>query len=253
MELEGTESKPIKIITLGRFVVEVDGIPLRFETRAQRKPLELLKALVALGGETIPAERLSESLWPDTDGDQASSALSTTLYRLRKLIGPDALILRDGRLTLDREKCWADSWAFAEYLGKSSRAVGEQDEVAAWDYAEEALALYRGPFLDGEFNLPEFLSARDKLHSLFLRHIEQVGEFFLQAGQPQKAIMLYQKGLEVDELAEQLYQQLMRCYQQLGRNAEGISVYQRLRETFRANVGIEPSLEADAIYQELIS
>ena len=71
-------------------------------TRAQRKPLELLKALVALGGESIPTEKLTDSFWPDTDGDQASSALSTTLYRLRKLIGPDALILRDGRLTCPR-------------------------------------------------------------------------------------------------------------------------------------------------------
>ena len=149
MGVEGAEAKSIKIVTLGRFVVEVDGTPLRFRTRAQRKPLELLKALVALGGESIPTEKLSETLWPDTDGDQASSALSTTLYRLRKLLRPDALILRDGRLTLDPEQCWVDCWAFTELAGFAVRAMRDGDHDAAWGYAEEAVPLYRGPFLDG--------------------------------------------------------------------------------------------------------
>ena len=35
----------VRVHTLGRFAVEVDGQPLRFETRGQRKPLELLKVL----------------------------------------------------------------------------------------------------------------------------------------------------------------------------------------------------------------
>ena len=253
MGLDETEAKPIKIFTLGRFMVEVDGAPLRFKARAQRKPLELLKALVALGGETIAAEKLGESLWPDTEGDQASSALSTTLYRLRKLIGPDALILRDGRLTLDREKCWVDSWAFAGYLRNSSKAVAERDEAAAWEHMEGALALYRGPFLDGEFDPPEILSAREKLHGLYLRHIEEVGELLGQSGQHDKAIALYQRGLEADDLAEVLYQRLMRGYLQLGRHAEGIAVYKRCVEIFKSSVGIAPTPETEAIYSHLAS
>ncbi|MCH9047290.1 MAG: tetratricopeptide repeat protein, partial [SAR324 cluster bacterium] len=122
-----------------------------------------------------------------------------------------------------------------------------------WDHAEQALTLYSGPFLDGEFDLPEFLSAREKLHGVFLRNIEQLGEFFRQNRQLPKAIALYQRGLEIDELAEEIYPKLMLVFQQLGRYAEGVSVYQRLQKVLKASVGIEPSQETEAIYRALTS
>ena len=40
---------PIRVYTLGRFEIQLDGMPLRSEGKAQRKPLELLKAVIALG------------------------------------------------------------------------------------------------------------------------------------------------------------------------------------------------------------
>ena len=247
------ETPSVKVFTLGQFRVEVDGGPLRFGQKAQRKPMELLKLLIACGGASVAVESVADSLWPEIDGDRVQGAFSTALHRLRKLIGHESLPLANARLTLDPAHCWVDCRAFAAIAEFADRAVRDGEADAAWAFAEQMLALYEGPFLDGEFDLPDILSARGKIHGLFLRHIEQLGGFFLQARQPQKAIVLYQKGLEVDELAEQLYQQLMRCYSLLGRNAEGISVYQRLREIFRTNLGIEPSSETIAIFQKLIS
>ncbi len=58
--------------------------PVRFTGKAQRKPLALLQALVAFGGQRVREDRLSEALWPDADGDAAHQALSTTLHRLRR-------------------------------------------------------------------------------------------------------------------------------------------------------------------------
>lgn len=55
-------STPVRIFTLGRFLIEVQGQPIRFKTKARRKPLELLKALIALGGDSVPIEALGESL-----------------------------------------------------------------------------------------------------------------------------------------------------------------------------------------------
>ena len=79
----------VRISTLGRFNVEVDGQPLQFGAKAQRKPLELLKVIIALGGESAPVEALTESLWPESEGDTAYNSFGTTLNRLRNLIGRD--------------------------------------------------------------------------------------------------------------------------------------------------------------------
>ncbi len=41
------------------------------------------------------------------------STFSTTLNRLRKLIGnKEAIQLQDGKLTIDQKYCWMDTWAF---------------------------------------------------------------------------------------------------------------------------------------------
>ncbi len=241
------------VYTLGQFRIEVEGQPLRFGQKAQRKPLDLLKLLIALGGNSIPVETLTDSLWPDSDGDQAKGAFSTALHRLRKLIGHEAVLLADSRLTLNPDNCWVDCAAFNGSLELAARAAAEGAGEAAWEHIEVALRLYGGPFLDGEFDLPEVLAAREKLHGVFLRNIGLLGEFLGQGGQLLRAIVLYQRGLEIDELAEEIYQKLMLLYQQLGRHAEGVSVYQRLQKVLKASAGIEPSQETEAIFQALLS
>lgn len=88
----------VRFHTLGRFRVEIAGAPLRSGSKPQRKPLELLKVLA---GESVAAEQIAESLWPDAETDHAYGALTTTLSRLRKRIGHGSLRLQDGRLSLE--------------------------------------------------------------------------------------------------------------------------------------------------------
>jgi pentatricopeptide repeat protein len=59
------------------------------------------------------------------------------------------------------------------------------------------------------------------------------------------------RGLDADELAESFYQGLMRCHQRLGRPAEALSVYRRLRQTFSVVLGIKPSAETEEMVRLL--
>ncbi len=65
---------PIKLYTLGRFALEVDGMALALGSKKQNKPLELLKALIAFGGKAVTEEKLTDALWPEADGDAAHHA-----------------------------------------------------------------------------------------------------------------------------------------------------------------------------------
>jgi LuxR family transcriptional regulator, maltose regulon positive regulatory protein len=65
---------PVKIYTLGRFKVLKDDQPLQFAGKVQRKPLALLKAMIAFGGRHVREELLIDALWPDADGDAARFA-----------------------------------------------------------------------------------------------------------------------------------------------------------------------------------
>jgi TolB-like protein/DNA-binding SARP family transcriptional activator len=200
----------------------------------------------------VRAETLADSLWLDVDGDSAMRNFHTTLKRLRGLIGQEVLPLYDGRLNLNHELCWVDALEFESVLKNVDSNLTSGDTAGARDQLEGALALYGGPFLSDEEEPPEIATARGRLHGLFLRHVEQQGEYFQQSGQIEDAVKLYERGLEIDDLVEEFYQKLMKSMLELGRIAGGIAVYQRCHQIFQGSMGITPSPETEDIYQELL-
>ena len=243
---------PVKICSLGRFEIIRDGVPVRFAGKVQQKPLALLKALVAFGGKDVAEEQFTDALWPDADGDLAHKSFEMTVQRLRRLIGNDKIIrLHERRLTLDSSLCWVDVWALEDLLSNADaawkRARGDQEAV---QYSNKAIELYGGHFLPGD-STPWILSYRERLRSKFLRIIIKLGELREQAMQWKGAVEVFQKGLEVDGIAEDFYQHLMLCYKQLGQRAEAIAVYHRCRALLSSTLGIAPSSHTEDLYQTI--
>jgi LuxR family maltose regulon positive regulatory protein len=89
------------------------------------------------------------------------------------------------------------------------------------------------------------------LRAKFVRLVESVAQADEIAGRWDKAIALYLKGLEADDLVEAFHLGLMRCYQALGRPAEAISAYRRLRQTLSVVLGIAPSPVAEKLARDL--
>jgi class 3 adenylate cyclase/DNA-binding SARP family transcriptional activator/pimeloyl-ACP methyl ester carboxylesterase len=251
----------LKILTLGRFGLVREEKPIRFSRKAQQKPLDMMKALVAfgVGGREVTEEQIADALWPDSEGDMAHKSFATTLHRLRKLAGHPAVFeLREGCLRLDQRHCWVDAWAFEETLEQAEAewqkwTKGKGGPARAISLTQRAIESYRGPFLAGEPGEPWAISARERLQSKFLRAIAKLARHFEEQHEWEQAIECYQKGLEVDDLVEEFYQHLMACLQKLGRVAEAISVYRRCVKTLSASLGIEPSSETEAIHKSLLA
>ena len=245
---------PLQIYTLGRFSVSRDLEPIRFARKAQHRPLELLKVLVALGGREVATDQLAMAMWPESEGDVAYNAFEITLHRLRKLIGFEkALLLSNGLLTLNNQICWVDIWSFEQVTGNAegllNSAQPDPNELAS--LSSRVLSLYHGHFLGRETPEPWSISLRERLRSKFLRHLVDAARYWEKIGQHETAIQYYQKGLEVDDLAEIFYQRLMVCYQQLGRRSEALAVYRRCRATLSLILSISPSPATEAIYRRL--
>jgi DNA-binding SARP family transcriptional activator len=249
---------PVRIFTLGRFDILLDGKPVRFPRKAQQRPLLLLKALIALGGREVPMERLGDQLWPDSEGDMAQQALKIALTRLRKILGaPGAVQLRDGRLTLDNRSCWVDAWAFERLLGMADSgrrsAGGARPDGESTRSLEKALSIYRGTFLAGEGAKPWAIPMRERLRSKYLGAVSLLGEEHERAKAFREAIACYSRGLEADDLFESFYQKIIACHARLGERAEALAAYRRCRDTLSAVLGATPSAETERIVRELAS
>jgi len=61
------------------------------------------------------------------------------------------------------------------------------------------------------------------------------------------------KGLEVDPLIEEFYQEMMVCYEKLGQRSRALEVYQRCRKVLASALGCDPSQKTEALYRSLRS
>jgi len=248
-------NQSIAIRTLGDFSIHNEEENLKNLYKGQHKPIEMLKALVALGGKNIGEMRLCEALWPDTDGDVAHSAFSVTLHRLRKLVGHSALELNDSRLSLNPQNCWVDVWVVEQLLNSCNRIMSDKqvDKQHALQSIESAMKLYNGPFLGNEDEQPWYIMYRQRLHSKLLRSLLNVCAYLESLDRCDLALDLYHKGIELEPLAEDFYFRLMQCLATHDRKAEAVSIYLRCRKVFQMTIGVNPSRATESLYQSLLN
>ena len=190
-----------RVQTFGGFRLLRHDEPLPAIGKAQRRPLELLKVLIAHGGEQVSESRVTDALWPRIDGDSAHRSFTSALHRLRKLLGEDrAVVLHEGRLTLDRRYFWVDAWAFESLAAEAESAA---DALAAENAAERMLALYRGPFLAGEDDAAWVIAPRERMRSRLARAMGRAFRHWQEKGQIERARDTYEKCREIDSQAMQ--------------------------------------------------
>jgi len=235
---------PVKIYTFGRFSVLRNDTPLRFEGKTQRKPMELLKYLCALGGRAVSQDRIMDALWPNSSGDDAGQVLRTTLHRLRKLLQHEkAIRLENRQLSLDTGCVWIDYIAFyrVAHLPDATQAS-----------LQMAVSRYQGRFLAGESE-SWILFFQERLHLHYLNMSEQLGLLLERNNNWAAAARHYLKATEIEPVAEIFYRRLMICYTRLGQPAKALTTYQRCRHTFLSHLGTSPSQEIQLLYQSLIT
>ncbi|MFO0795714.1 MAG: bacterial transcriptional activator domain-containing protein, partial [Candidatus Brocadiaceae bacterium] len=277
----------IKIFTLGRFRILHDEKPIQFAGKVQQKPLEMLKAILSIRGGEAPEDPLADALWPDAEGDAAHRAFEITLHRLRRLMGSDKAVKRQGGLvSLDKRYCWVDMVAFeriAENIEDmrremEKRGIGEwkkppthitvsplvplsevpslpiiPPQTEIFRLMEKAINVYKGSFLPTESRYVWTVSTRERLRDKFRHLVIALGVHLEQTGQWENAAEHYRKAIEKDGLAEAFYQRLMMCYQQLGLRAQGVEIYHRLKSALSEAFGIEPSPQTESLYKSLIA
>jgi ATP/maltotriose-dependent transcriptional regulator MalT/two-component SAPR family response regulator len=233
---------PVSLYCLGQFKVIVNGEAVRFSRKAQYKPLAMLKFILAGGGRHVPDYAIQDAIWPDSDGDAAHNAFTTTLHRLRNLlVTPDVLIYREGVVSCNTRLVWSDTWAL-EHICQSLDQLLDRpwsaDRIRS--VLDDLLALYRGPFIPDEPAAWAILE-RQRLKALFLEIIQKTARRFERQQQWHQAIRCYRQALTVEATAEVFYENLMRIYARMGKPGEVLLVYRQYKAVLSARLGMSPS------------
>jgi len=255
---------PVRIHTLGRFSLVVAGQSVSAaDCLQQKKPLELLRVLIALGGREIRVSDVISEIWSAaaaaTIGKRERGAFDSTLSRLRRILGadggPDDLVLvEDGLLRLNPDRCWVDLWCCQRLLGTVRALLDAPAPPPAAELlapARELLRHYQGDFLAREAPLPCFTRRRDELRQQVVTALADLAGALCRGSLHDEAARLFERATAIDPCRERLYRDWMICLQQQGEIAEGLRVYQRCREILADRLGSRPSAATEAVRRAL--
>jgi len=246
VEAQTDHQHPLRIFTMGRFSVVINNKPIVFRTKAQKKPMDLLKTMIALGGRGIAKSQLTELLWPDSAGDASISVVNTTLSRLRKLIGKGAITTENGCISLNPEYCWVDCWEFERLLnaGKKPQAMNAKSLASIFN-------LYQGHFLAGE-DYGWLVTRREKLRYKLLYVLSGYGKSLMRNQQFKLASDIFTKCINIDDLNEEYYFSLMQCQIKLNQASEAVLIYRRCHKILSTLLGTSPSAECQKLYLSVL-
>jgi len=250
--LEPAASTSISICALGGFAVSVDGAALSEGCKPQRRPLELLKVLIVSNAGSVAAGKIADMLWSESEGDAARNCLRVAVHRLRQLIQhKDAVVFRDGKISLSRRLCHVDAWMFEEECDRLSPLPADGDSSAQMRRLSDAVALYQGHLFADEAEPWWMLAERERLRRKWLGLVLRLGQCYEVQRRWVDACAFYDRALRIDPSKEPLYRQLMLCQHRAGHRTEIAKTYELCRNQLNAGLGKTPDIETQVLYQSL--
>jgi predicted ATPase/DNA-binding SARP family transcriptional activator len=245
----------LAIRLLGSFQVTLDGEPVTaFESDKVRA---LLAYLTVETGQPHRREKLAGLFWPDLPEPSARNNLRVALANLRKVLGDAAAtppFLRVTRQTIQlnpEADCWLDVTALTQCLqakGRSQRVVCQ---------LAEAVALYRGGFLEG-LSFPDSvileewaLLQREQLQRQVVAALRRLAGWHERRGEIQQALRYARRQVALEPWQELGQQQVMRLLALSNQRNAALAQYQHLRRALAAELGVEPEDQTQVLYQRI--
>lgn len=222
-----------------------------------------LLAFLAVEAHSEQTRRsLAMLLWPEEPDSVALSNLRYTLADLRHALGDvpsPASILAVTRETvrlLPGADWWLDVREFERLCDAPATPVDGQAEAVQ---LEEAVALYRGPFLEG-FALPNnpafedwLFWTREQLQRKLVAALHRLVTLYVQAGRYEAAQNAARRQVHLEPLDEQAHRQLIGALAMGGQRSAALRQFESCRRALAQELGVEPMRETVALAETIRS
>ena len=245
---------------LGPFQAELDVEPL-YGFRSDK--IRALLAYLAVEARRPWARAiLADLLWPDFPEKTAQSNLRNALSNLRRVLDERSAIAPFLHVTPSTVQFnaaadyWLDVSAFLDLLDRAG-----QDEKLALNEGEiarlaQALALYRGEFLEG-FALDSapfeawLRAAREELRRQAGQTARRLALAQKQAGNLTAAGAFTQRWLELEPWEEAAHRLLMEILARRGQRGAALAQFDTCRQQLTQELGVEPEAETVRLVEEI--
>lgn len=231
---------------------------------AARKSAALLFYLAAHPARPLTRAQLVTLLWEEHGDAEGRNNLSTALSRLRHAFLPLPVFpissVGDSLVWQPSPEIQTDLELFAELTANSPTSLSSRaSSPSGARHDENAVALYRGQFLEGfevrdSADYEEWLRhERNRWQQRVLAVYRDLIDHEERQDQLDAAIVHAKQVLAIDPLQEQLHQSLMRLYYQGGDRAGALVQFQACERLLQKGLDVSPSAETRALREAIVA
>lgn len=210
---------------------------------AHTRRVALLAVLAMSRGRMVGRERLIALLWPEASSESGRALLSESLYVLRKALGEEVIFTAGDEVGINDALVEADAAVFEDLLARDALA--------------DAVALYRGPFLDGFYveDAPDFErwaeDERSRLARAYTRTLEALAAAAEAEGDLLAAAEWWRALLVVDPYNSRAVLRAMAALEAVGERAAALRLAESHGERMREELGAAPDPQVIGLAERL--
>ncbi|MEE0954805.1 MAG: BTAD domain-containing putative transcriptional regulator [Eubacterium sp.] len=212
---------------------------------------KLLAFLLVHHDEQNSLQSISKEFWSNDESSNPAGALKNLAYRVRKTLSekwPDDKLILTGRgyyrwnpdytITLDTE----------EMSSLIAKAKSTDNDREAADFEREAIALYKGKFLEDYNDEFWIISLMDYYQNRYLNTVKKLNVYLLENREYEEIEDICSKAIEEDPLDEQIHMDLIRAYLGEGRQQKAETHYSETVALLYDHLGVQPSESLRELY-----
>ena len=197
----------------------------------------------------LTKEQVGLHMWPDLSPDELDVRFKNTLYRLRRALSKQTILLTDDfyhfNCMLDYRY---DVTCFITHIQKAKEAA---DPAVKISHLTRAVEQYQGDYL---LEIEELwvVNERESYRMMLLNALVEIAELFVEQGDLAAALGYVNRALEEDSVFEAAHRLAMKIYSKLGDRAGVIRQYEACFSLFVEKFNVSPSKQTRELYEFLL-
>lgn len=252
----------VEIKVLGPLGVTVAGVPVATPTANKQRQMLAMFALNA--GQVLTVDMLMEELWDRIPPRSAMTTIQTYILKLRRLLRdgflhagqrtpPEILVTRPTGYLLDVAAENVDAIRYGGLSAAGRKAVNDADYAGASKKLIAALGLWRASALVDVSTGPQLRIEAIGLEESRMADLGLRIDLDLRFGRHDQLLSELATLCARYPLVEMFCAQFMLALYRAGRLSQALQVFQRTRDNFVQELGLDPSARLRQLHQAMLA
>ncbi|HWS87591.1 MAG TPA: BTAD domain-containing putative transcriptional regulator [Pyrinomonadaceae bacterium] len=232
--------------------------PLAPDAWTSKRARDILCFIASRQHRRASKDTLIDTFWREDDRESVEKKFHPTISYIRKalnsnqLLRQNFLLYKDGDYLLNPDLSYrSDVEEFDRLVAEATAARRRGQTERCHQAYEEAVALYRGEFMQGTHD-GWVEEQRSYYRDQYLRMLEKLAAAAQESGEWERSLTLAHQILRDDPYREEVHCRVMRAHAALGNRVAVKEQYETLRGLLLKELGVEPAQETQLVYRESV-